>query len=393
MAQGFSAFLVPLQETFGWSQTILALPRSVTSVENSILGPIEGHLVDKYGPRRIVTIGVIVMGLGFILFGLTQNVFMYFLANIVLALGTGLQGLLIMSVAVNNWFRIKRSMSNAIMLLGFPLAGAVGVPALVFLLNAIGWQMSAVTSGLIIWAVGIPCAQLLRTGPEEFGLDPDGIPPEKLADAKVAHAIKDEYDFTLKEALHTRVFWFLAFGWALGNLGMGAAQTFVFLHLQTNNGMSAVMVGAVVSVTSFANIPSRLLGGYFGDRLQKHIVIGVATLAMGAGIYLLSIAHSAPMAFAYAILYGIGWGLRTPAMNAIQGEYFGRKSQGVIRGWLQMVSMPFMIVAPTLTGYLADIQGTYQWAFTGVAALTVIAAVLVFMSPRPKPPQHAELQS
>ena len=109
--QGFATYLPALQEQFGWSRAALAAPRAVTQVENSVLGPIEGYLVDRIGPRWMATIGVSVMGLGLILFGLTNSMFMYYVANIVIALGTGFQGLLVMSVAVNNWFRRKRTIA------------------------------------------------------------------------------------------------------------------------------------------------------------------------------------------------------------------------------------------------------------------------------------------
>ena len=93
--QGFSSYLGPLQRDFGWSRAVLAGPRSVTQVQNSVLGPIEGFLIDKFGPRSIVTIGVIILGLGFILFGLTHSLWLYYLASIVIALGTGFQGCLL----------------------------------------------------------------------------------------------------------------------------------------------------------------------------------------------------------------------------------------------------------------------------------------------------------
>ena len=68
-SQGFSTYLGPLQQEFGWSRAVLAGPRSVTQVQNSILGPLEGFLIDRFGPRRMVAIGVFTMGLGLILFG------------------------------------------------------------------------------------------------------------------------------------------------------------------------------------------------------------------------------------------------------------------------------------------------------------------------------------
>ena len=387
--QGFSTYLPALQERFGWSRAALAGPRSVTQIENSVLGPIEGYLVDRFGPRVMAAIGVIVMGLGLILFGLTNSMGMYYLSNIVIALGTGFQGLLVMSVAVNNWFRRKRTIAQAVMLLGFSLAGLVGVPALVLMQNALGWGASAIWSGVFIWVTGIPATMLLRTRPEPYGLLPDGAAAGVAGPAGgVGHPQhRVEYDFTLREAIRTRAFWMLALGWAIGNLGMGAGQTHLYLHLEQGDAaLTHTVAGYVWATASLANIPSRLVGGFLGDRLPKNIMLALATLLMAISTYILAIAHSAPMAFAYAVLYGLGWGIRTPVMNALQADYFGRKSLGKIVGWLQSFSLPISILAPILIGYMADVQGTYRMAFTLTAIVSLPGAALIFLAAQPKPP-------
>jgi len=94
------------------------------------------------------------------------------------------------------------------------------------------------------------------------------------------------------------------------------------------------------------------------------------------------------MAFIYAFFYGIGWGIRTPVMNALQGEYFGRASQGIIRGWLQSVSIPFTIAAPVLAGYAADVQGNYRITFMVISFVMLVGALLLLMASRPRPHIH-----
>jgi MFS family permease len=390
--QGFSTYLPALQDQFGWSRAVLAAPRAVTQVENSVLGPIEGYLVDRIGPRWMATIGVTVMGLGLVLFGLTNNLLMYYVSNVVIAFGTGFQGLLVMSVAVNNWFRRRRTIAQATMLLGFSMAGLVGVPAIVMLQNVVGWQASAIWSGVFIWVTGLPCTMLLRTKPEPYGLLPDGVTPgaEIASGGAGRQQYHAEYDFSLREALRTRAFWMLAVGWAIGNLGMGAGQTHLYLHLEKGEpGLTHATAAIVWSVASGVNIPFRLIGGFLGDRIPKNVLLGLATLSMAAATYVLAIATSANMAFLYAVLYGIGWGIRTPVMNAMQADYFGRKSLGKIVGWLQSLSLPITIAAPVLIGYMADVQGTYRWAFLITALVSLPGAVLIFLATQPRQQQAA----
>jgi MFS family permease len=387
VSQGFSTYLGPLQQEFGWNKALLAGPRSVTTVENSILGPIEGFLMDRLGPRKMVAIGTFLMGLGLILFGLTNSLWMYYLSNVIITLGSGLQGLLVLSVAINSWFRRKRTLAQSVMGLGYAMAGVVGVPVLVFTQTTMGWRTSAIATGLIIWAVGFPCSMLLRRNPEQFGLLPDGAPalPAAVGGAKTLPVV--EYDFSLRQALRTRAFWFLAIGQSLGGLAMGVTQVHLFLHLEQGVKLSPATSALVWSVASISNIPSRLLGGFLGDKLPKNVILSGATIMIAASILILGLANTLPLVMVFALLYGIGWGARTPVASAIQGEYFGRRSQGIIRGWLQSIAVPFTVAAPIAAGYLADLQGGYRMSFIIVSVIAMAGAILIFLAAAPRHPQ------
>lgn len=388
--QGFGTYLPYLEKEFGWSKAMMSAPRSVTQVNNAIFGPVEGWLVDRFGPRRVVTVGVFIMGGGLILFGMVDSLWLYFTSNIIIALGTGLQGLLVLSVSVNNWFRYKRSIAQSIMLLGFATAGAIGVTAIVFIQESINWQISAIGSGVLILILGFPLAQLLRTKPEQYGLMPDGDKPGVTSKSNAAGADGNvEYDFTLRQAIRTTAFWFLAISWAVGNLGLGAAQAHLFLHLEMV-GLTKMSAALIWTVASLSNIPARLAGGFLGDKLPKNFVIAVSMVFVAVSIFILAMVESMQMALAYAILYGIGWGIRTPVFNAIGAEYFGRRSQGLIRGWLQSISIPFTIAAPILAGYAADVQGTYRYAFIIMALVMLGGSVMMFFTRAPKIPDNNE---
>ena len=70
---GFTIYFLPLQAEFGWNRATVATAVALTRAEGAILGPIQGWLIDKYGPRMITCIGVFLFGLGFILFSFVQN--------------------------------------------------------------------------------------------------------------------------------------------------------------------------------------------------------------------------------------------------------------------------------------------------------------------------------
>ncbi len=384
-SQGFSSYMDLLQAEFGWTKAALSGPRSITQIEGAITGPIEGWLVDKLGPRKVVTAGLLVTVAGYALFGLTANYVMYFLSSMVITLGIGLQGLLVMSVTVNNWFTRKRTIAQALMGLGYSLAGVAGVPLLVQIQNSLGWQASCFITAAAVLVIGLPFALLLKAKPETIGEIPDGRKSVQTIPDK--HTVYQSYDFTLKQAFQAKSFWLLSMGSSIGNLGILAAQLHLFLHLMEGPaGMERDTVSLVWMVASLSNIPARLIGGYLGDRLPKNIMLGISMVLMSAAVYILAIADSAGMAFIFSVVFGIGWGIRTPILNAIQGEYFGRQSQGVIRGWLNSLGLPILVAAPIVAGYMADVQGTYEYAFSIMAGIMLIGAFMVFIATHPAPP-------
>ena len=386
-SQGFTTYMGLLQTEFGWTKAALSGPRSVTQIEGAITGPLEGFLVDRFGPRKVATVGIFITGIGFALFGLMNSYFMFYVSSIVITLGIGLQGLLVLSVTVNNWFSRKRTIAQSITGLGYSMAGVIGVPILVFLQNQMDWRASAYITAAFVWVVGFPFVMMLRDKPETIGSVPDGeVSDKKSTDTPI---IKGGYDFTLSESLKTGSFWLLAVGQAISNLGILGAQLHLFLHLEDYVGIERNTVALVWTVASLSNIPARLLGGYFGDRLPKNILLGISNTLMAGAVYILAITDSTAMAFTFAVIFGIGWGMRTPVLNAIQGEYFGRMSQGVIRGWMQSLGLPIIIAAPVIVGHMADVQGTYLYAFSLMAGVMVIGSILLFFARHPKPPLSA----
>ena len=63
---GFGVFFLPLSAEFATSRTKLSLAVSVAQMEGGLLGPIDGYLVDRFGPRKMMFIGIAIMGLGFL---------------------------------------------------------------------------------------------------------------------------------------------------------------------------------------------------------------------------------------------------------------------------------------------------------------------------------------
>jgi MFS family permease len=392
--QGFSTYLSPLQQEFGWSRALLAGPRSVTQIEGAILGPVEGVLVDKFGPRIVIGVGSFLIGLGLILFGMVESLWQYYAASLLIALGNGLAGLLVMSVAINHWFRRRRTIAQSAFLLGYAAAGIVAIPVLVWAQTDFGWRTAAIASGLCVWSFGIPAAMAFRRSPEPYGLQPDGDNSGEalpLSDGRARRAAT--FSFTFRQAARTPTFWVIAIGNGINGLATSAMMIHLFLHLEDGVGLSRATAALVWTVASLINIPSRLLAGFLGDRLPKHLLLSGCAALMGLSLLTLGLASSLPTALLFAVLYGVGWGARTPVLNAIHGEYWGLASLGKIAGTIHSLAVPLAVIGPVLAGVLADFRGDYRLVFIGMSMGCLIGAGLVLMARPPRPPVKAVVEA
>ena len=209
---GFGNFIIPLSREFGWSRTTISAIFSFARLEAGFIGPAEGWVVDRIGPRKLMLLGIPLMGLGFILLsrvnGLTTFLLVY-LFGVTLGNSVGMHTPA--STAVANWFTKKRGLAFGIMWSGVGIGGLL-VPALGWAVEELGWRQASVVVGICVIFIGIPVASLMRHRPEPYGMLPDGIKvtDEGLDDKKRKLTPDLSRDFTAKQALQTSSFWYLS---------------------------------------------------------------------------------------------------------------------------------------------------------------------------------------
>ena len=402
--QGLGTFLVALERQFGWSRTALSGAFSLARVQGAVIGPLEGFLVDRMGGRTMVLIGYVIMGIGFLLlsgvpslsrFAPIPNVWLlsgvqeiwhFYFAFIVIALGSGLGGWLALLAVVNNWFARRRSFAMATAQSGVHLGGLL-VPVLALSIDSHGFKWTTFGIGVFLLAMIFPATRVIRNRPEDYGLRPDGDPASSRAlsasGARPRSAPEAEPDFTVAQALSTPVFWILT----LVHLSSSVSIVTLALHLVpklTDMGMSLSGAGLVVLAYTAIALPSQFAAGYVADRLPKPPVIFFFLMLQAISMAVIAIAENTYMAYLFAVLFGVGFGGRIPLLIAIRGDYFGRKAFATIMGLSQLPSNLAMIGAPLFAGYMFDTTGTYFIPFSAFAALNFLGAVLVLVARRPK---------
>ena len=389
--QGFTVYFLVLQAEFGWSRTLIASGFSLSHMESGFLSPLVGWLTDRFGPRNVVVIGIILFGAGFILLSMMHSIVAYFVAFLVISAGSSLGGFLPLSVAVLNWFVRKRSLALGIALAGSGLGGVI-VLVLAWSITTQGWRVTALASGFVVWLIGIPLALLLRHKPEKYGHLPDGDRPssskgqsQKYLDANstLQDTVQTDDSFSTIDALRTRTFWLIALGHALAVLTVSAASLHLVPHLVQQLGISLAAAGSIVALMLMMSVVGRIGGGFLADRTNKRVLLVACMLSHTFGLIMLAYATSMAQVFLFSIFHGLAWGARVPTQNAIRAEYFGRKSLGLILGVATTPVTIASVSAPIFAGWLADLRGDYQLAFTVVAIFTAFGSLFFAFAGKP----------
>ncbi len=387
-----AVWAVALEREFGWTRAQLGLALTLTRVESGLIGPLEGYLVDRVGTRRMVLVGLLVLGGAWVLFSRVDSLWMFYVAYVFMAVGQGLGSWIPLMTMLNKWFTRRRSSAigwanvvsrfGALLLIpaiAWAVADSTGRP---------GWQMTALIVGITIVVLAFPLARLIRNDPRDYGEVPDGEPLRPATGAGPATGSSQfqsrQQDLTASEALRTPAFWLIAFGHGFTSMVILAIMTHLGL-LMVDKGFSGQDAGWVVSVYTAVAMVFQLVGGYSGDRMSKRVGLAFFTTLQAGGVLVLVVADTLPMFYLFGILFGAGFGGRNPLTVAIRADYFGTGSFGKILGFSTVPMNLLLLIASPFAGWMYDQYGSYDMAFLILAGLNLIGAICFLAAARPKP--------
>jgi len=398
---GFGAYFKPLAAEFGWTRATTSTLWSLGRFEGGLEGPFGGIATDKWGPRAIHLIGVILSGLGFILMYYTRDFTTCLIFWLIASIGFNLGYAGPLDKAVTDWFVKKRGLVFTISRLGRVLGGTIMPPIMTFLLLGYGWRISFVVIGVVTWIIGIPTAWYLikPQRPEYYGMLPDGETIEAEDTESVLKAGEEyakkigEHEFSAKEAFRSRSLWIPQ----IAEIFSGWLYPSVTVHLipfLTDIGVDPVFAAAAMGFMVFMSTPGRVIGGVVADRLStknlKYLLMG-SSLSYSVGmiimITLVTTTHNPAFIYLSLALFGLGIGISTTARPSMVARFFGRKNYGTITGIQAMMLLPSQIGAPIFAGWVYDVTGSYTQAFMTSLGLCLVGVVLYFLTQPPSPPR------
>ncbi len=381
---GVSVFNPHIRNDLGLSQSEISGAYMCGTLLASLPMIYVGTLMDRYGPRRILT-GVV------ILFSLTCGAMSHatglvtlFLSFLFLRmLGQGSMGLLTANTMAL-WFNRKLGFAVGIVSVGSSLSMGIVPSANLWLIQSFGWRGAYAILGILVVGMVLPLlAFLFRNRPEDLGQAPDGRKIEPFIQSH-PNRPKAEKVHNLAFAIRTRAYWILVVSVFMPALTITGIH-FHAVQIYLDAGLAEADAAQMFSFFAVAVAISMLIGGIMADRFRLNRLLSASMVGISSGIWLLTHVSSPWSSCLFAVVLGAGLGVFMSVRSTIWVRYYGRAHLGKIRGTVSTIEIAASSTGPFLMGVAHDWVGSYNSMLT-IAAL--ITAPIVFVALLATPPRE-----
>eukprot|EP00177_Eucheuma_denticulatum_P001547 GFKZ01002775.1.p1 GENE.GFKZ01002775.1~~GFKZ01002775.1.p1 ORF type:complete len:734 (-),score=51.91 GFKZ01002775.1:1973-3976(-) len=381
---------------FALPLSLSTVPIAVGKVAYVLLLIPGGMLVDHYGPRRCVLLGIFGLAALMTLYAAFVSSFWMLLAmHVLLATFASVSGVPVYSIFIAQWFEGGIGLAMGLVLAGYSAAGTC-IPALLGpVATAVGWRIAMGCMCALLWLVALPVTFFFlhenhapiveegHAGEEEEGLE------ELSAREEPAVVSRGLPDAGLAEH-KSWTFVGFAFSYILLQYCFGCFGENVMFFLTIDRGMSLAVASLFFSALNFSAFSAKLVGGHLGDRFDRfHVAsassglaaVGIIFLFLGSsGLDQNNIPYLTSSSFAmlmFTVLFGFGYGATFNCLYALTPIVFGKQNLGRTQSTLFGLGLAGNAVGSVLTGVLRSRYGTYQRPFL-VAAMACTSNFFVF---------------
>lgn len=370
---GFTAFIEPLANEFGWSYTQISLAASLRGLEMGLLAPFVGILVDRFGSRKLLLSGSLVLGFGIILLGFTQSLAMFYGAFILIAFGAGGCTSVVTMTAVANWFDKNVGKAMGVTVSGFGASGLI-IPLIVWMIAVFGWRMTLIILGIGMWIIGVPAAFVMRNKPENAA----DVSIMEKADKRndLSQRQSDDKRFKYTEILKKKSFLFVNLAEVIRLMALMAVVTHIMPYLSTMD-ISRRSSGLIAAGIPLLSIAGRFGFGWLGDIFEKKYVMAISFSLMALGMLALCYIKLTGMIYIFLFFFSNGFGGIATLRGALLREYYGKNNFGKYLGIMMGFGACGGIIGPTTAGWVFDLTGSYYFVWLVLSALVGLAIFLI----------------
>ncbi|MFP3460264.1 MFS transporter [Arthrobacter globiformis] len=399
-AAGFRAapgvLMVPLQQEFGWSTTVLSSAVSINLVLFGLTAPFAAALMERFGIRAVTAVALGLIGAGSALTVLVNQSWQILLTwGLLIGLGTGSMALVFAATIANIWFTKSRGLVIGILTAGSAAGQLVFLPFIAMLAQDPGWRQASLLIAAGALAVVPLVLKFLKNSPADVGALPYGAEEpsgasdgntetDGKAEAAPAGAAEPRRNAAvralevLRSASRNRTFWALAAGFAICGATTNGLIGTHFIPSAHDHGMPETTAAGLLAVVGIFDILGTIASGWLTDRFNPRILLAVYYQFRGIGLLVLPLLLGSsvqPSMIVFVVIYGLDWVATVPPTAAICRQVFGADGS-VVFGWVFAAHQLGAAAAALAAGAIRDATGQYTYAWFGAAAMCTIAAVI-----------------
>ncbi len=370
----YGVFFKQFQAELGWSRTIISGASSLAFFIMGAGGIIAGRLNDRIGPKIIMVVSGISLGLGYLLMSRMQAPWqLYSLYGIMVGIGFSTHDVITLST-VARWFIKRRGMMSGIVKVGTG-AGQLLVPLIAAVLIATyGWRNAYFMIGATALVILVAAALVLHRDPQDKGQLPDG----NSAGADGSAAASPNRSIPLKKAVRKGSFWILC----VAEFTIFFCLLTMIVHIvphATDLGLPPGTAAGVLATIGGVSMLGRISMGTANDKIGGKRSLIICFIILLCGLFWLQIADKAWMLFLFAAVYGFSHGGFFTVMSPTVAEFFGTGSHGLLFGLILFGGTIGGAVGPVLAGRMFDVTGSYQGVFWVLTGLALSGLILILM--------------
>jgi len=377
---GWTLFVNPIDQKYHWGRAAIQVAFTIFVLTETWLVPIEGYLIDKFGPRVMVCGSGVLVAIAWVMNAMASTLTMLYVAAAIGGIGAGV----IYGASVGNalkWFPDRRGLAAGLTAAGFGAGSALTVIPIANMIATSGYEAAFLWFGLGQGIVVVVVSLLLRA------------PQAGEVAAPAAPAVQQtRRDYAPVEVLKTPVFWVMYVMFVMVGAGglMATAQLAPIAKDFKVDGVAVTILGLTLPALTFALSIDRVLNGicrpFFGwvsDNIGRENTMFIAFLLEGIGIYALFYVASNPLYF--VLLSGLvffAWGEIYSLFPATCTDIYGRKFATTNYGLLYTAKGTAALLVP-LANVLTAATGNWHAVFLVAAALNIVAAIMALALLKP----------
>jgi MFS family permease len=383
----FSVFYVALLEDFAWNRGDSAGVQSMALITYTVLAPLVGGLIDRFGPRRVVVPGILVLALGLILCRTIENLTQFYLFyGVVMGSGITCIGIVTYSAILAHWFEKRRGLASGLAVSGMGLGTFVLVPLSQSLISMWGWRLTFVVLGGLVLIIVLPLnALFLRHKPLEMGQCVDGFENNTAFNQGGSCAMEandTEFRWTSRKVVSSARFWALMTFSFFSIIGIYVVvvHSVRFLVDQGVAKMTAALILAMVGAISSV---FRIFWGWLSDRIGREITytMGISCGFLGVSSLLLFEPFRSPLLiYSFFVFFGMGWGVTAPMFMAVSADLFQGRIYGLIYGFVEAAVGIGAAFGSWVAGFIFDRTQSYQMAFVLVIVCMLLSCIFIWLA-------------